>query len=78
MTMVYMLHGKGQPVGPFKNREHGKRFIKMMALCGEDWADNKIVEGGGDDAPGHDSARMSFRANRSKSSSKLRLVMKGH
>jgi hypothetical protein len=74
MAMIYLLDGGGQHVGPFKNREDVERFIKMMALCGEDWADNKTVEGGGDDAPGQNPAPMNFCANQLKRTNKLKLV----
>lgn len=60
-------------MGPFKNRENVERFIEMMALCGEDWADNKIVEGGGHDTPGQIPARMETCAELSKSA-RLELV----
>ena len=47
--MFFLLDGEGQHIGPFKNREAVARFIKMMALSGEDWADNQVVEQGGED-----------------------------
>ncbi len=72
--MIYILDGGGHHVGPFKNRENVERFIKMMALCGEDWADNKIVEEGGDDESGQNPAQMNSCANQWKSSHKLKLV----
>jgi hypothetical protein len=73
--MIYLLDGGGQHIGPFENREGVERFIKMMALCGENWADNKIIEGGGDDAPGRQNpAQMDSCANQLKSTNKLRLV----
>ncbi len=72
--MIYIVGGGGQHIGPFKDREHVERFIKMMALCGEDWADNEIVEGAGHDAPGQSPAQMSSCANQSKSTNELKLV----
>ena len=65
--MIYILDGGGQYVGPFKNRENVKRFIEMMALCGEDWADRQVVKRGGDDAPELLPARMESCADRPKS-----------
>ena len=75
--MIYILDGAGQPVGPFKDREHVERFIRMMALCGEQWADNSIVELSEDDAPGLEAALMNSQAIRLKRDSKLKLVPKG-
>ena len=72
--MIYLLHGAGQHIGPFENREEVERFIKMMALCGENWADSKIVEGGGEDAPGQNQAQMDPCANRREGANKLKLV----
>jgi hypothetical protein len=72
--MIYLIDGRGQHIGPFKNRENVERFIGMMALCGEDWADNKIVEGGGDDSSGQNPAQMGSCANRLKGTNKLKLV----
>jgi len=72
--MIYILDGGRRQIGPFKNRENVERFIEMMALCGEDWADNKIVEGGWDDAPGQNRAQMNSCANRLKSANKPKLV----
>jgi hypothetical protein len=74
MTVIYILDGGGQHIGPFKNRENVERFIKMMALCGENWAGNKIVEGGRDDTPGQNPAPMNSCANQSKRTDKLKLV----
>ncbi len=59
--MIYIRDGGGQPVGPFKDREHVERFIRMMTLCGEQWADNGVVERGEDAVPGRDIARMPLR-----------------
>ena len=72
--MIYLLDGAGQLVGPFKNRESVERFINMMALCGEDWADNRIIEGGGDDAAGRNPTRMDSCANRFEVANNLKLV----
>ena len=72
--MIYLLDVAGQQVGPFRNREGVERFINMMALCGEDWADNTIVEGGEDDVPGQNPSPMDFCANHLKTSCKLKLV----
>ena len=74
MTMIYLLDEDGQSIGPFKNREDVERFIKMMALCGEDWAGNKIVQGGENDAPGQNLAQINSCTNPSKSTNKLKLV----
>lgn len=60
--MIYLIDKMGQRIGPFENRENVKRFIGMMALCGEDWADHKIVEGHWDDSSGRDPAPMGFCA----------------
>ena len=62
--MIYILDGEGQPVGPFKNRENVKRFIKMMALCSEDWTDSRIVAGGGEVVPALHAVPTDSRANR--------------
>ncbi len=72
--MLYILDGGRQQVGPFKNRENVERFVKMMALCGEDWAHNKIVIGYGDDALGQNPAQITSCASQLKSASKLKLV----
>ena len=72
--MIYLLDAGGQRVGPFKDRESVERFIELMALCGEDWADDKIVEGGGEDAPGQNSARMDSCADHLRAVAKLKLV----
>jgi hypothetical protein len=72
--MIFLLDGSGKHVGPFENREAVERFIKMMALCGENWADSKIVEGGRNDAPGQNPAQMDSFANRLKGANKLKLV----
>jgi hypothetical protein len=74
MMMIYILDGGRRQIGPFKNRENVERFIEMMALCGEDWAHNKIVEGDGDDAPGQNPAQMNSCATRLKSTNKPKLV----
>jgi len=50
--MMYLLDGAGKHIGPFENREGVERFIQMMALCGENWVDNKIIEEGVCDARG--------------------------
>ena len=74
MTMIFLLDGSGKNVGPFENREAVERFIQMMALCGEDWADSKIVEGSGNNAAGQIPAHMESCAHRGKDVNKLRLV----
>ena len=74
MVMIYMLDGRGHHIGPFENREDVERFIQLMALCGENWASNKIVEGGGDDAPVQNQAQMVSCPNPCKGAFKLRLV----
>jgi hypothetical protein len=76
MTVIYLLDGAGQRIGPFDNREGVERFINMMALCGEDWADNKIVRGERDDAVGQNPARMDSCANPLKGANKLKLVVR--
>jgi hypothetical protein len=65
--MIYLLDDGGHPIGPFKNREEVERFIGMMALCGENWADHEIVPGGSDDAPMQNPARADSCADRFKS-----------
>ena len=72
--MLYVLGQDGQHIGPFENREAVERFIKMMALCGENWADGKIVEGGGNGAPGQDPSQMDSCAHRLRGTNKLKLV----
>ena len=72
--MIYLIDGRGHQIGPFGNRENVERFIGMMALCGENWADNKIVSGGGDDVPRQNPAHMDSCTNLWKSTSKLKLV----
>jgi hypothetical protein len=72
--MIYILDGGGHHVGPFKNRGNVQCFIKLMAMCGEDWAGNKIVEIAGGDTPGQNPAQMNSCANPWKSPSKLKLV----
>jgi hypothetical protein len=42
--MIYLREAGGQYVGPFKSREDAERFIRLMELCGENWADSEIVE----------------------------------
>ena len=74
MTVIYLSDGRGRQVGPFENREGVERFIKMMTLCGENWADNEIIEGSGDDGPGRIPAHMDSCADRWKSANKLKLV----
>lgn len=72
--MIYLIDGQGQHVGPFENRDSVERFIGMMALCGEDWADNKIVEGDCEDSSWQDPAPMGSNANSWKRSFTLKLV----
>ena len=48
--MIYLREEEGQYVGPFKSRQDADRFIKLMELCGEDWADTEIVEEQGVDS----------------------------
>jgi hypothetical protein len=72
--VIYLIDGRGHLIGPFENREDIDRFIGMMALCGENWADYKIVAGGGDDAPGQRPTQVASWSKRLKSTSKLRLV----
>ena len=42
--MIYLRKGGGQYVGPFKSRKDAELFIKLMELCGENWADTEVVE----------------------------------
>lgn len=42
--MIYLREEGGQYVGPFKSRKDAERFIKLMELCGEDWAGTEVVE----------------------------------
>jgi hypothetical protein len=72
--MIFLLDGSGKHVGPFENREAVERFIEMMSLCGENWADSKIVEGGGNDALGQNPPQVDPCANRPKGTNKLKLV----
>jgi len=72
--MIYLLDNEGQQIGPFENRNEVERFIEMMALCGESWADHKIVEGNGEDAPGKNPALTGFCAKPSKGAYRLKLV----
>ena len=75
MTMIYLIDREGQPIGPFENRGAIERFIEMMALCDENWADKKIIEGSGDNAPGRNNPpQMDSCANQLKSANKLKLV----
>jgi hypothetical protein len=48
--MIYLREGGGQYVGPFKSRKEAERFIKLMELCGENWADTEVVEEDGVDS----------------------------
>jgi hypothetical protein len=74
MDMIFLLDGGGKHVGPFESREAVERFIRMMALCGENWADSKIVEGGGENAPEQNPGQMDPCANRREGANKLKLV----
>lgn len=42
--MFYLREPGGQYVGPFRSRNDAESFIKLMELCGQDWADAEIVE----------------------------------
>ena len=64
-------------MGPFRNRENVKRFIEMMALCGENWAGSRIVEGGGDDAPWPVPHQVDSGANRLRAAGRLQLAGTG-
>ena len=44
--MIYLHRAGAQYVGPFKSRLDAGRFIGLMKLCGEDWADMEFVEKG--------------------------------
>ncbi len=46
--MIYLHRAGAQYVGPFKSRLDAGRFIGLMKLCGEDWADMEFVERGQD------------------------------
>ena len=48
--MIYLREGGGQYVGPFKSRYEVERFIGLMRLCGENWADTEVVEEDGIDS----------------------------
>jgi len=72
--MIYLLDESGRHVGPFENREAVDRFIKMMALCGEDWADSKVLEEGGEDALHRHPAQVDPCAGRFKDTSRMKLV----
>ncbi len=49
--MIYLRERGGQYVGPFKTLQDAERFIKLMELCGENWAGTEVVENeGGVDA----------------------------
>jgi hypothetical protein len=41
--MIYLREQGGQYVGPFRSRKDAERFIGLMQLCGENWADTEIV-----------------------------------
>jgi len=43
--MIYLREEGGEYVGLFKSRKDAERFIKLMELCGENWADTEVVEG---------------------------------
>lgn len=76
--MIYLLDVRGHHVGPFRNRECVERFINMMALCGEDWAESRILDGGEDVAPGPNPAQMIPCTCRLKTVNRLRLAGRGH
>jgi hypothetical protein len=42
--MIYLREGGGQYVGPFKSRKDVERFVKLMELCGENWAGAEVIE----------------------------------
>ena len=42
--MIYLHEQGGQYVGPFRSRKDAERFIGLMQLCGENWADTEIVD----------------------------------
>ena len=44
--MIYLHRVGEQYVGPFKSRRDAGRFIGLMKLCGENWADMEFVEKG--------------------------------
>jgi hypothetical protein len=72
--MIYLLDSAGQQIGPFENREEVERFVRMMALCGESWADNKIIEGGSNDSYAQNPAPATPCSTPGKSVYKLKLV----
>lgn len=76
--MIYLIDEQGQQIGPFEERDDVERFIGMMALCGEDWADNRIVEADLDDSSGQNRAPMGSCANARKSAYRLKLVGSRH
>ena len=74
MTKIFLLDEIGTHIGPFESREAVERFIKMMALCDDNWAARELVEGGGNDVPGQNPPPMNPCANQIKGTSKLKLV----
>jgi hypothetical protein len=42
--MIYLREVGGQYVGPFKSRQDAERFVGLMEMVGEDWADSEVVE----------------------------------
>lgn len=76
--MMYLIGGSGQHIGPFESREDVERFIGMMALCGEDWGDNTIVEGGREDSSGQDPAQVGPFDKPWKNAYRLKLVGRRH
>ena len=72
--MIYLIDVRGHLIGPFENRKDVQRFIGMMALCGENWADSKIVPGAGDDMHGQNPVQVDSCVGRLKSAARLRLV----
>ena len=72
--MIYLLSKSGKHVGPFENCDAVDRFIKMMALCGEDWGDSKILEEGVKDALHRHPAQLPSPPGRPKDTSRMKLV----
>lgn len=66
--MIYLIDGRGHHIGPFKNQDSVQRFIRMMALCGEEWVDSEVLEGNAEVSPRHDPVQLGPGANPRKSS----------
>jgi hypothetical protein len=56
--VIYLREVGGKYVGPFKSREDAERFIRLMELCGENWADSEVVEEDCNDSTGEQTDRV--------------------